>query len=113
MAATLGVGVDRLLAREEARSPSAAVVTDALASAMIESVCDALCQKLSEDGYALRPRFSPGYGDLPLDCQSKLLSLLGTPSRIGLSHNDSMMMTPTKSVSAIVGILQFPKEDRS
>ncbi|MBE6557011.1 MAG: Vitamin B12 dependent methionine synthase activation subunit [Ruminococcaceae bacterium] len=105
LAATLGAGVDRLIARTSVLSPATAVITDALASDMIECVCDRLCQTFSEDGMRLRPRYSPGYGDLPLSVQGELLSLLSAPTRIGLSVNHASMMTPTKSVSAIVGIL--------
>jgi cobalamin-dependent methionine synthase I len=53
---------------------------------------------------ALRPRFSPGYGDLPLELQTNLFKVLDCQHFIGLTLNDSMLMSPSKSVTAIVGL---------
>jgi len=55
-------------------------------------------------GEGLVSRFSPGYGDLPLDYQRTLLSVLDTSRKIGVSLTDSLLMVPSKSVSAIVGV---------
>ena len=49
-------------------------------------------------------RFSPGYGDLPLDVQRPLFAALDVPRKIGVSLTDSLLMAPSKSVSAIIGI---------
>ena len=103
-AATLGSGVDRAIARAERRSSAAGVVMDALASAAIESVCDRLCAELASGTAGVEPRFSPGYGDLPLSFQRELMARLDASRRIGLTLTDSMMMAPTKSVTAIMGI---------
>ena len=64
------------------------------------------CQILGEakSGARLRPRFSPGYGDLPLEMQKDIFSLLGCPSNVGITLNESLIMSPSKSVTAIVGI---------
>lgn len=102
-AATLGADVDRSIRRASAVSSADGVVLDALASAAIEGVCNMLCKHLG-DGLVLCPRFSPGYGDLPLGTQSSLLSLLDAQRSIGLCLTASLMMTPSKSVTAIVGI---------
>lgn len=104
--ATLGTGVDQLLRRYSQIRVSRATILQAASAAMIESWCDQ-CQKSLEeqvDGLYLRPRFSPGYGDLPLDFQEPLLGYLEAGKRIGLGLTDSMLMTPSKSVSAIIGI---------
>ena len=52
----------------------------------------------------LRPRFSPGYGDLPLELQKDVFRVLDCPRKIGLSLNESLLMSPSKSVTAIIGI---------
>lgn len=52
----------------------------------------------------LKPRFSAGYGDLPLEVQKDIFRVLDCPRKIGLTLNDSLLMSPTKSVTAIVGI---------
>ena len=57
----------------------------------------------------LPPRFSPGYGDLPLSLQRDIFRVLDCPRKIGLTLNESLLMSPSKSVTAIVG-LGHPRE---
>lgn len=104
-AATVGVGIDRLIAKYGRISPSKAVMLQAIGAERIESLCDAFSAELaSERRTKLRPRFSPGYGDLPLDCQKKIFSILDCERRIGLTLTDSLLMSPSKSVTAFAGI---------
>ena len=49
-------------------------------------------------------RFSPGYGDLPLETQRPLLQILDSGRRAGIVLSDTMLMIPSKSVSAIIGV---------
>lgn len=105
-AATIGSGADRQRMRAQVTSPARALVLDALGTAAIEALCDRLCQAWQQQ-YAplvLRPRFSPGYGDLPLSLQGDLLGLLDSPRQAGITLTEGLMMLPHKSVSAIVGI---------
>ncbi len=99
-AATIGIGADRLINRYSTLSPSKAVIVDGCATAAIECWCDYLCREVFR--VPEQERFSPGYGDLPLDMQPQILSYLGASLNIGLSMTDSMLLTPTKSVTAIV-----------
>ncbi len=99
-AATIGIGTDRLISRYSTLSPSKAVITDGCATAAIECFCDYLCSEIF--GVPCQERFSPGYGDLPLEMQPHILSYLDAHLSIGLSMTDSMLLTPTKSVTAIV-----------
>ena len=102
-AATLGAGTDRLLMQAALRSPTLQYIADAVASALIEALCD----RAEDDLCAGRPhthRFSPGYGDLPLALQSALLSLLDAHRRVGIALTDQLLMTPTKSVTAVIGL---------
>lgn len=107
-AATLGVEADSLLRRLSITDMSRAAVMQATAAALIESVCDeldlSLAKEIENQGLFLKPRFSPGYGDLDIKYQREIFALLDCPRRIGLSLSDSYMMVPTKSVTAIVGI---------
>ena len=106
-AATLGVGVDRLIARANAGRVSDAAVYQAAGAALIEEVCDLAWEDLRRageaEGWHLRPRFSPGYGDFPLACQGELLSALRAPETIGLTASDAMLLLPSKSVTAVMG----------
>ena len=99
-AATLGTAADLLIRRWSVADMSRAVIMQASAAAVIEAYCD----EAAKEGFYLRSRFSPGYGDFPLSYQKELLSLLDAPKRIGLTVTDSMMLTPTKSVTAVMGL---------
>ncbi len=102
--ATVGLDVDRLIAKYSRIAPSRAVILQAAGAAAVESLLDTLCEELTANGLSLRPRFSCGYGDLPLSLQKDIFTALDCPKSIGVSLTDSFLMTPTKSVSAIIGI---------
>lgn len=104
-AATVGVEIDRLIAKYSRIAPSKAFILGALGAERAEALCDAFCKELSSDSKVLtKPRFSPGYGDLPLESQRKIFAVLCPEKSIGLYLNDSLLMSPSKSVTAIVGI---------
>ena len=107
-AATLGIAVDTLIKRAALMDTAKGAVMQAAAAAVIEAYCDEENEKLREEaaseGLFLRPRFSPGYGDLSLDCQRDFLNLLKAQKNIGLTVTDSGLMVPIKSVTAIIGI---------
>ena len=106
--ASVGRTLDRLVLRESVKSPARALFLDALGTERVESLADALCRDLArkyeEEGCVLRPRFSPGYGDLPLCTQKEIFSVLDLPKRLNVTLNDSLLMSPKKSVTAFVGI---------
>ncbi len=104
-AATSGSGVDRLILKHTKLSPADAMVTDCIASSGIEVFCDLVNEEMKE-GRALKPRYSPGYGDVSLTCQSDILSFLDAYKKIGLTLTETYLMTPIKSVTAIVGIVE-------
>lgn len=107
-AATIGIEIDRLIARYSRVSPAKALMFQAIGAERIESLCDTFNDELSQkeraSGRYTRPRFSPGYGDLPLELQRRIFDVLDCPRKIGLSLNDSFLMSPSKSVTAIIGI---------
>ena len=102
-AATIGVEIDRLIMKYGAVSPAKAVMLQAIGAERIESLCDTFCAELESEGMCLRPRFSPGYGDLPLETQKDIFNLLSCSKNIGLSLNNSLLVSPSKSVTAFVG----------
>lgn len=108
MAATLGLGPDRLIARASVSHMSRAVTLQAAAAAMIEAWCDEVNRKIireaAEQGFYCRPRFSPGYGDFPLEYQQDFAQILRIQKEIGVSLTESLLMIPTKSVTAVIGI---------
>lgn len=103
-AATIGLEMDRLIARYAHLSPARSVMLQAIGTERIESLCDAFEEFLIAQGYELRPRFSPGYGDLPIQLQRDLFAALDCSRQIGVSLNESLLMTPSKSVTAIIGL---------
>jgi hypothetical protein len=108
--ATVGSGIDRLISKYSIISPSTAVMLQALGSERVEALCDSFCREMAEK-YDLRPRFSPGYGDLPLHIQRDIFDALRLTQNLGINLNDNLFMTPTKSVTAIVGIKRGKNEN--
>lgn len=103
-AATAGAGIDRLIARYNRISPSRAAVVQALGAALVEEWCDRVHSKLMAQYGAIKARFSCGFGDLPLTLQRDIFAALDVTKKIGVTLSDDCFMTPTKSVTAIVGI---------
>ncbi len=102
-AATAGVGVDRLIMRLSALSAAKGMVCDCIASAGIEVWCDEV-NSLAVGERQSKPRFSPGYGGVSLEYQKDILAFLDAYRKLGIALNDSLMMTPKKSVTAFIGI---------
>lgn len=104
-AATLGSEADRLIRTAEIRNMAYALVLDALASAMTEAHCDALETRLhGEVGGFFTWRFSPGYGDYPIDVQPEIIRFLNAEKLIGLTVTNSSILIPRKSVTALIGV---------
>lgn len=103
MALTAGIAVDRELAKLQITSQAEHFITDALASAAIDSFCDYAAKKMKE-GLNCKPRFSPGYGDVSLKFQVPLLERLNAQGLLGITLSSSYLMTPMKSITAIMGI---------
>ena len=116
-AATVGVQIDRAVARYSRVSPAKALLLQAFGAERIESLCDAFITKtentLNAEHLFLKPRVSPGYGDIPLSLQKEIFALLDCPRKIGLTLHDSLLMTPTKSVTAIAGITRCRSAEKN
>lgn len=110
LCATLGTGTDKLIRKFQSEDMAKALITDSLASAAVEQVCD-----IAEDeirgrfpGKFMTWRFSPGYGDFPLECQKDMLAALDASRRAGIFLTDGGLLTPTKSVTAVIGVSEDP-----
>lgn len=105
---TLGTEVDRRMRKYELLDMPRAVVFQASAATFLEEHCDEIEDRMKNEfnqlEQYLRPRFSPGYGDFSILHQKEILEMLEAPKCIGLTMTDSFMMTPTKSVTAVIGV---------
>lgn len=108
--ATIGLELDRAVSRYEKFNPTKALLADALGSERIESLCDTFCDEYSKqlfkDNLYITKRISPGYGSLPLEKQTEFFRLLDRGGRLGVSLNKSLLMSPSKSVTAVFGITE-------
>ena len=106
LGATLSVNADRLISKYETSEMEKAVITDCLASAAIEQVCDYAENVIKKqlEGYNFTWRFSPGYGDFPIDIQKNFVNTIDGGKRIGLNVSSSGILIPRKSVTAVMGI---------
>ena len=108
--ATLGEGPDLLIRRYGRVEVSRGLAMQACSAAMIEAYCDELCagwrSEYASEGYGMRPRFSPGYGDFDLSVQTNICDVLKTGKTIGVTLTDSLLMMPSKSVTAVVGLFR-------
>ena len=93
LAVTLGPGVDAQIRR--------AGVGDIAAEAELR-------QWAARQGKYLTGRYSPGYGDWPLAVQPLLAAALDTARRAGLCVTENNLMTPRKSITAILGVSDHP-----
>ena len=103
LAVTTGIAVDRMLARLNIVSQAEHFMADALSSAAVESFCDYACDIMTRDVSCV-PRYSPGYGDLSISFQKPLLARLNACETLGITLNSAYLMTPVKSITAIMGI---------
>ena len=101
--ATIGLELDRLIARYGVISPVKALIFQAIGAERIESLCDCFNCEIKKK-YNTTPRFSAGYGDFSIEAQREIFSALDCQRKIGLTLNDSLLMSPSKSVTAIIGV---------
>ena len=88
LAATIGPSCDMLVRRAAVKSAADSAVYQAAGAAAIEAFLDSendrLRKEYEADDLYLRPRFSPGYGDLKLDHQKDWFRLLDISKQVGI-----------------------------
>ena len=125
-AATIGPGADMLIRRFSGRSTVKPAILQAAGAAAIEAFADEVTDMIKRElgdykyGIALRPRgenasgadsvsfrmrFSPGYGDFNLEHQNDFFRLLQLEKNLGMSLNSALLMSPSKSITAVIGVL--------
>ena len=103
--ATAGHTLDRFITKYSRVSPARALMFQAIGTELVERGTDAFLSDISlEKGFDFTPRFSAGYGDLPLACQKEIFTHLDLTKHNGMYLNESLIMSPSKSVTAIAGI---------
>lgn len=110
MCATIGTSIDNLIRKSQITDMAKAVALDSFSSVAVEQVCSKVDAIIAEEykGYNMTFRFSPGYGDYPISLQNKFITYLDAPRKIGLCTTDTSLLTPTKSVTAILGLSKNP-----
>ena len=103
-ACTIGIDFDRLILKYSKISPSKALMLQAIGAERIESLADSLESQLKKRYAISKPRISPGYGDWNIECQKHILEALQANKLLGVSLTASMLMSPTKSVTAILAV---------
>ena len=108
MASTIGAGIDKLIRRYERTNPALGMFMQGLGAERVESLTDTFNKEVHEVatkmGYKDHARFSPGFGDVPISVQKEFLDSLDAGRRMGILLNESYLMSPSKSVTAIIGL---------
>lgn len=104
---TIGAEFDAFSRKVSAVSGADALIVQAIGTAAIEDWMDAVGEEIRgelAEGESLTARYSPGYGDFPLSAQRTVSELLDAPRKTGVSVTDTLLMVPSKSVSAVIGV---------
>lgn len=113
LACTIGPQVDAMIRRWSKLDSATAVVMQACGAMFIESYLDIIAAQIEEqakiEGFSIKPRYSPGYGDLPLEIQKLVFSVLPCTQKIALTLTDGLLMIPEKSVTAFIGVESLGK----
>ncbi|MGL5330233.1 MAG: vitamin B12 dependent-methionine synthase activation domain-containing protein [Peptostreptococcaceae bacterium] len=108
MATTIGLDIEKQIRKYSYTELTKSIIIDSCGTTAIEEVCDIVEDKIKEEvlveGEYLTYRYSPGYGDLNIESNTKILNILNGHKEIGLTITDSGIMIPRKSVVAIIGI---------
>lgn len=106
MCATLSSDVDKIIRVAKLEGMIDALATDCLASAAVEQLCNKVEEIIKERfaEYNTTFRYGIGYGDLDISFQREFLNVLNAPKTIGLNVTESFILTPRKSVTAIIGL---------
>lgn len=105
MACTLGEELGRHVS--ESDNVSDAFILDAIGSETVEVLANNVNRIIRQDAEmhglpSLSMRFSPGYGDLNLNLQKDLLSIVNA-QEIGITLTQTGLMYPQKSITALIG----------
>ncbi|MBR1530105.1 MAG: methionine synthase [Oscillospiraceae bacterium] len=108
--ATLSQSTDLCIRQAQTADILSGMMTDAMASALTEQLCDEVEKEiLSQFPEKFSTwRFSPGYGDMPLEVQPDFLRVINAEKRLGICVSEGGLLIPTKSVTAMIGLSDEP-----
>ena len=111
---TAGEGITSWSQKELTQGdPMAGYIIDLMGSeivvAALDRMQDDLAGRMSEEGFKITNRYSPGDCGWPVTDQQKLFSLF-PENFCGISLSESSLMHPIKSVSGIIGIGQHVRK---
>ncbi len=114
LCATVSLDVDNLIKKAQATDVTKAFIYDNMGSVLVEQVCDNIENIIKDKNsdYYFTTRFSPGYGDLTIDIQNLFLEVTNAKKQIGLTANESSILIPRKSVTAIIGLSKNPIQNK-
>ncbi len=103
--ATLGVGADTLVRKYSITDSAMTSIVHCVGASMVENLCDQACEELKDTIKGEHKcRFSPGYGGLDISSQEDFFKLLPMTKQMGVTLSESFLMTPTKTVTAFIGV---------
>jgi len=113
--ATAGTGISDMARKKAAEGDELmAYVLDVTGSVTVEKAAGKIKEQISEEAsrlnMAVTDSFSPGYCEWSVAEQQKLFSLL-PPGTCGITLSGSSLMNPIKSVSGIIGIGTYCKQN--
>ena len=124
-AVTLGHDVDELISATQSEKIALSVVIDCGASVMAELAANLAEEQIRDELAAdatgtssdatllyMTERFSPGYGDSPLEMQTQVLDVLDAEQQLGITLSKGFMMSPSKSITGIMGLADHPVTGR-
>jgi len=113
---TLGIESERMLMRKQVASVTDGMILDSCLSAYVEEAADQgqneIRSKIAKEE-ELTFRFSPGYGDLALEIQEEMIRFIHWDRVLGVTLTNSMMMVPSKSIIAVIGVEKMNKEEQN
>ncbi|MGL4913318.1 MAG: vitamin B12 dependent-methionine synthase activation domain-containing protein [Romboutsia sp.] len=108
LSATLGLDIEKEIRKYSYIELTKSIIIDACSTTAIEEVCDLIEEeiksKLKGEGKYITMRYSPGYGDLPVEKNKDIVEVLNLNKELGLTINEGGIMIPRKSVIAIIGV---------
>lgn len=104
--ATLSSDTDRYLRKLDVSDSMKAVISDALANAMIEQVVEEARRDVLQNltGYSTTWCYGAGYGDFPLEAAALLIASVDAVRKIGVCSTATKMLTPRKTIVGVVGL---------
>lgn len=104
--ATLSSDTDRYIKKLEVSDSMKALITDALANAMVEQVSEDARGDILRNmpGYSTTWCYGVGYGDFPIEQAPLLIASVDAVRKVGVCCTATNMLTPRKTIVGVVGL---------